>query len=239
MSREVHRPGAAPHRHLPPIIAAPLLAAVLVATGTSLTPSLSVATAHTQAGTADCVTIGIPKPTLRYTYRHTESTGQTSQYAQQWDAVTPTGSRVRVTGPRGTEIQENEHHVQDDVVVLDRTTKRTPTGVVVEATAFKPGLVQDPGFRACVGRSWPIPSVAARYQSRQNTASASTPAGTLRILAIRERVTVPAGTFESVRYVRTSQSRDEYWKSVEHGVIVRHVATLPVGVVTEELVSIQ
>jgi hypothetical protein len=39
--------------------------------------------------------------------------------------------------------------------------------------------------------------------------------------------------------VRTSQSRDEYWKSLEHGVIVRHVATLPNSVVTEELVSIK
>jgi len=42
-----------------------------------------------------------------------------------------------------------------------------------------------------------------------------------------------------VRYVRTSQSTDEYWKSIEHGVIVKHTGTLPVGTVTDVLVSIR
>jgi hypothetical protein len=214
------------------------MAIVLAGLAVAHTPT-GAAGPQPQAGAANCVDIGIPKPSLEYTYRHTESTGRTTQYTQRWERVTPTGSRVRVAGPRGVVIQVNEHHVQDDVVVLYRTTKRTPTGVVVEATAFRPGLVQDPGFRACADRSWPIPAVTASYQSRQNTASASTPAGMLRVLAIRERVTVPAGTFDTVRYVRTSQSRDEYWKSLEHGVIVRHVATLPNSVVTEELVSIK
>ena len=67
----------------------------------------------------------------------------------------------------------------------------------------------------------------------------ATPAGTLRIVAIREKVTVPAGTFDAVHYIRTSQSTDEYWKSLEHGVIVKHIGTLPTGVVTEVLLSIK
>jgi len=99
--------------------------------------------------------------------------------------------------------------------------------------------VGDPAFRACAGRSWTIPSVTASYQSGATKASAATPAGTLRIVAIREKVTVPAGTFDAVRYVRTSQSTDEYWKSTEHGVVVKHIGTLPNAVVTEELVAIK
>ncbi len=53
------------------------------------------------------------------------------------------------------------------------------------------------------------------------------------------RVTVPAGTFDTVHYIRTSQSTDEYWKSLEHGVVVKHVATLPMGTMTEVLSAIR
>ena len=50
---------------------------------------------------------------------------------------------------------------------------------------------------------------------------------------------MPAGSFDTVHYVRTSQSNDEYWKSIEHGVVVKHIATTPVGTVTEVLVEIR
>ena len=50
---------------------------------------------------------------------------------------------------------------------------------------------------------------------------------------------MPAGTFDTVHYVRTSQSTDDYWKSIEHGVIVKHTGTLPVGTVSETLVEIR
>jgi len=104
---------------------------------------------------------------------------------------------------------------------------------------FQPGIIGDTGFRACAGRSWPIPSVTASYQSGQTKASTSTPAGTLRVVAIHEKITVPAGTFDTVHYIRTSQSTDEYWKSIEQGVVVKHVGTLPNAVVTETLISIK
>jgi hypothetical protein len=188
---------------------------------------------------ANCVTIAIPNPSVGYTYDHAETTGNRSQYTQHWESVTATGSRVRVTGPRGTEIQVNEHHIVDDVMVLDRQSKVNATGGVIDATAFRPGIVGDPAFRTCAGRSWPIPSVTAIYQSGQINASSGTPAGTLTIIAIRERVNVPAGQFDTVHYIRTSQSTDEYWKSIDHGVVVKHIATLTGAVVTEVLLSIR
>jgi hypothetical protein len=48
------------------------------------------------------------------------------------------------------------------------------------------------------------------------------PNGVETITNLRSRQTVPAGTFDTVEYVRTSQSRDVYWKSTVHGVIVKH-----------------
>lgn len=191
------------------------------------------------AAPADCLPIATPKPSVSYTYQLTQSNGPRSQYTHNWESVTPTGSRVRVTSPRGTEIQVTEHHIEDDVSILDRQSKLNANGGVIDATTFRPGMVGDPAFRACAGRSWTIRAVTATYQSTQAKASAQTPAGTLRIVAIREKVTVPAGEFDTVHYIRTSQSTDEYWKSIEHGVVVKHVATLPGAVVTHLLASIK
>ena len=63
---------------------------------------------------------------------------------------------------------------------------------------------------------------------------------TLRGGAVRRR-----GRFQSIRYTRTMatpvrQSVDEYWKSIDHGVvIVKHTSTLSGGASTEVLVSIR
>jgi hypothetical protein len=187
----------------------------------------------------DCVTIGTPKPSLTYVYQHSEPRGTVTEIMTIWESVTATGSRGRTTGPQGVIVQVNEHHIADDVAVLDQSTKLDAKDIEIDTTTFRPGLVSDPAFRACAGRSWPIPPVTASYQSSQTNASASTPAGTLKIVAIRERVTVPAGTFDTVHYIRTSQSTDEYWKSIEHGVVVKHIATLPMGTVTEVLSAIR
>jgi hypothetical protein len=110
-----------------------------------------------------------PNPSVGYTYDHAETTGNRSQYTQHWESVTATGSRVRVTGPRGTEIQVGEHHIVDDVMVLDRQSKVNANGGVIDATAFRPGVVGDPAFRACAGRSWPIPSVTATSNPARST----------------------------------------------------------------------
>jgi hypothetical protein len=218
-----------------------LVAAVLAASAvlTINAAPVEAPQAARSAQSGDCVTIGTPKPGVTYHYTHAQSNGVTTQTSHQWETVTPTGSRVKNVGPAGTQIQVNEHHIVDDAAVLDRTSKESATGVVLEATSFKPGLVSDPAFRACAGQTWAIPSVTAAFQSQQQKASAQTPAGNLRIVAIRERITVPAGTFDTVRYIRTSQSVDEYWKSIEHGVVVKHIATVSGVTITETLTAIK
>ena len=106
-------------------------------------------------------------------------------------------------------------------------------------TSFRPGIVGDPAFRACAGRTWQIPAVTALFQSGTLKVTQQTPAGSLRIVGIRERVTVPAGTFDTVRYVRTSQSTDEYWKSIDQGVIVKHIGKVNAVTITETLTAIK
>ena len=209
---------------------------VPVVTGCLLTFSTGLQSANTAQ---DCVTIATPKPALGYTYQHLESTGRKTAYTNHWESVTETGSRVRTTRGGAVIIQVNRHHIADDVAVLDESRQMNARGGVVQSTRFSPGMASDPAFRACAGRSWRIPAVTASFRSAQNSASAATPAGTLKIVAIREAITVPAGTFATVHYIRTSQSVDEYWKSIEHGVVVKHIGKLPGAVVTEVLVAIK
>lgn len=188
---------------------------------------------------ADCVTIGVPKPALVFSYEHVESTGARGTRTEQWEVVNAAVARVRTTRDGTVTFQANSYQVRDDVAVLEKTTRLNATGGVMDTTTFMPGLILDPVFRACAGRSWNIAASTASYQSPQNSASAPTPAGELRIIAIREKVTVPAGTFDTVHYTRTSQSNDEYWKSIEHGVVVKHIGRLPNYTVTETLQSIR
>lgn len=216
-----------------------LLGAVLTAALGVVMVQAGIHERQDRAASSDCVTIGKPNPQKVYVYRHVESTGNSTETTQQWESVTETGSRVKITGPSGRMSQVNEHRIVDDVAVLHRTTKLDAFDQPAESTSFSPGLISDPAFRACAGRTWTIASVAATFRSSRIKATSATPAGTLRIVALRERTTVPAGTFQTVRYVRTSQSRDEYWKAIEAGVIVKHTATVNGQLVTETLVAIK
>jgi hypothetical protein len=191
------------------------------------------------ASAGDCVAIGTPRPGATYHYTRSQSNGTTTENSQQWESVTPAGSRLKTTGPGGTQIQVNEHEIVDNVAVLKRTSRQSAAGAVIETATFAPGIPSAPAFRACAGKSWTIPPATATFQSGQRTGTATSPAGTLKIVNIRERITVPAGTFDVVHYIRTSQSVDEYWKSTQHGVVVKHVATLSGVTFTETLIAIK
>jgi hypothetical protein len=194
-----------------------------------------------QAGQAgNCVPIATPQPARVFTYEHVDPGGK-STTTEQWESVTQTGSRVKTTGPAGVQIQINSFHIANDVAVLTLSRKTSAGGGLISSTEFSPGVVSDPVFRACAGQSWTIPSVTASFSSSSGqSGSAATPSGSLRILAIHEKISVPAGAFDTVHFVRgTSLSSDEYWKSIEHGVIVKHVATSRGGGVTETLMSIK
>ena len=217
-----------------------LAAGVIAGAMASASPGAVSTRAGAQAGKApagDCVTIGTPKPGVGYTYSHITSTGANSEYTQYWESVTDTGSKVRIVRSRQTLIQTSVYKVVDDVAQISRMTKAEGTRVT-ESTTFRPSLVSDPVFRACAGRVWAVPSVMAEFSGTPG-GRAPTPSGTLTITNLRSRQTVPAGTFDTVEYVRTSQSRDVYWKSTVHGVIVKHIATVAGNTVTETLIRIQ
>jgi len=209
-----------------------------------LSPSLSAGpTQAASSATASCVDLGTPKPTLSYVHRYTSTQGST-EYTNKWVLINATGSHLITTqsasGAASTYV--SQHRVVDDVFVLDGSTATgaDANGPFKNSMAYKPGALGDPAFRACTGKTWTVPSVTATSNSLQGSFSTKTGAGTLAIVAIHESVTVPAGTFDTVRYVKTmGPVRDEFWKSIEHGVTVKRTSVQPGAVGTEILIAIK
>ena len=195
--------------------------------------------------TADCVTIGAPKPSVSYTYRYTDTTTST-EYTNQWVQFSATGSELITTRVNGRSTYNSRHSVADDVFVLESSAASgtDPSGPFANAMTYKPGAIGDPAYRACVGKTWTIAAVNATSKSGQGSFSVRTDPGTMQIVAVRESVTVPAGTFSTVRYTKTMNSGrgqvfDEFWKSIEHGVTVKRNSAQPGGVAAEVLIAVK
>jgi hypothetical protein len=194
---------------------------------------------------AGCVTIGTPKPNRGYTYRQTQSGGGTSEFTDWWEQFTKTGSRLLTTKGRQKGpgiLTVNRHRVVNDVLILD-SSSQSGAGAGGNST-YRPGVASNPAFRACERHNWPVPAVNVTNQSAQGTFSAMSDAGTLKIVSIHEPITVPAGRFDTVHYVRNLNTRsglqlNEYWMSIEHGVAVKRMHTISGVVITATLQAIE
>jgi hypothetical protein len=91
---------------------------------------------------------------------------------------------VRVTRQGGTEINVNEHHVVDDVMVLDRSSKLNANGGLIGATAFRPGVSAIRVSRLCGALL--ADCVGDRPTSRAEPGLRHHNSWNLRIVAIRE-----------------------------------------------------
>jgi hypothetical protein len=201
--------------------------------------------AEAQVKQADgCVTIGTPKSSHGFSYRQTQSSGGMSEFTDWWEQFTRTGSRL-LTTPGRTKgpgiLTVNQHRIVNDVLVLDSSSQSGPGAGGI--SSYKPGVVSAP-VRACQGRSWPVPAVKVTSRQAQGTFSAMSDEGTLKIVAIHEAITVPAGRFDTVHWVRNLRSKtgmqlNEYWTSTEHGVVVKRVHTIGGVVITATLQAIK
>jgi hypothetical protein len=192
-----------------------------------------------------CVTLGAPKPAVLYSYRYTDTSGATD-YTNQWKQFSVSGSELVTTRANGMSTYVSVHSVANDVFVLQSSTASgtDPGGPFTNSMSYSPGAIGDPAFKACEGQKWQIPAVNATSKSARGSFSMKTDPGALTIVSINETVTVPAGTFNTVRYTKTMNSgrgqvRDEFWKSIEHGVTVKRTSTQPGSVATEVLVAIK
>jgi hypothetical protein len=215
-----------------------------------LGPSPAVPAGHRawQAAAANCVTLGTPRPALSFTYRYSD-TSVSAEYTNRWEEFTATGSRMvttRTGANAGQSTYVSQHSVADDVFVLTGSTASGTdgSGPFNNTMTYSPGALGDPAFTACVGKTWKISPVNATSKSARGSFSMKTDAGTMTIVSVRESVTVPAGTFDTVHYTKTMNSGrgqvvDDFWKSTEHGVTVKRTSRQPGSVATEILVGVR
>ena len=205
---------------------------------------LSAAQSPTPAAPGNCVDIGAPKPTQTFSYRYSDAK-TTAEYSNQWQEFTATGSKlltIRTGANAGQNTYVSKHKVADDVFVLEASiaSGTDGNGAFTNSMTYSPGTIGDPAYRACEGKKWAIAAVNATLTSMQGSFSTKTQAGTLSIIKIRESVTVPAGTFETIHYVKTmGPVIDDFWKSIEHGVTVKRNSRQPGGIATEVLTGIK
>ena len=199
---------------------------------------------------AQCVAISAAKTEVDFVYRYTASSGDVSESTMRWLQFTPTSSRLRTTriGSKGPMVttEETEHTIENDLLVMrvDTVTGTDEAGAFSSSMTYSPGLIVMPAFRACVGQTVTIPAVTQTTKSNQRTSTAPSDSGELKIIAVDEQVTVPAGTFSAVRFTRTlNKSRGtevtEVWRSTQHGVTVKRVVTTPRTTATEVLLAIR
>ena len=193
---------------------------------------------------AGCVDIAMPKPGRGYSYRQTQSNGPATEFTDWWESFTKTGSRLLTTPGRSKGsgiLTVNKHRIVNDVLILDSSSQTGPGAG--GSSWYKPGVVSAP-MRACQGRSWPVSGVTVTNRSSQGTFSARSDEGTLKIVAFRESITVPAGKFDTAHYVRNMRTAaglqlNEYWTSIDHGIVVKRMHTVRGIVITATLQAIK
>ncbi len=227
------------------VFVAVMLTALLAAPrmNAAIQPPQAAAVAST-----NCVALGSPKPTVSYAYRYSD-TSTSTEYTNRWEQFTATGSRL-VTTKTGSSIGQStyvsQHQVVDDVFVLGASTAAGTDagGAFKNSMTYTPGAIGDPAYKACEGKTWKITPVNATSQSLQGTFSMKTDPGVMTIIKIHESMTVPAGTFDTVHYMKTMDSGrgqvvDEFWKSIEHGVTVKRNSRQPGSIAVEVLTAIR
>jgi len=199
---------------------------------------------------SDCVTVAAPSPSITYTYRYTDLSGSVSTLMRQWLESTNTSSRLRLThthAAQGTtaSVTTGKHRIVDDLVIVEtyETAGTNPAGAFSTRITHAPGLVDGPGFRVCQGRRWTIPAVQVTTAATPGGvfSTASSP-GTGEVLSIRELVTVPAGSFDTVHFKQIQNSPRgpivmTTWRAIKEGVNVRWEYATAGGVSVEVLTA--
>ena len=205
--------------------------------------------AATQQG-SQCVSINPPKSDVDFVYSYTSSTGEVSESTMRWLQFTPTASRLQTTRVAGdgrmVATEDTEHSIENDLLVMlrDSVTGTDHQGPFSSSMTYSPGMIVMPAFRTCAGLTVTIPSVAQTNKSNESTSTTQSDPGELKIIAVDVPVTVPAGTFSTVHFIRTLNKPrgtdvNEVWRSTLHGVTVKRVHTTPRTTATEVLQAIR
>jgi hypothetical protein len=203
----------------------------------------------------NCHTFGLVAPGTKASYR-SDAPGGVVTFTITWISDTPTQTKTtqKVTANNTTSDAETvldgevvgnlralKHFnlkVSSTVPVLGKVTTETDV-------TFTPSLVAGPAQGWCVGNTWTVPPVTEQIvvKSPQGTfpTTVTTIASTGEVLAVGESVTVPGGTFNTVKHRGSILSGSSVqtaitWTSMQHNIVVRQDTIDAGGAVTSTTV---
>lgn len=199
--------------------------------------------AVTPPATSNCHTFSLVQPGLKATYLSTTPSGNVT-FTITWISDTPTETRTtqKVTTPQATVDVETK--IDGEVVGLLRGMKHIYTKTITPVPGFGsttlevdidfvPSLIAGPAAGWCVGNTWTVSPVTETITSKSSFGpplppqTITTIASEGEVLAVGELVTVPAGTFRTVKYRHATVSGTGAvqpavtWTSMEHSIVVR------------------
>jgi hypothetical protein len=208
--------------------------------------------------TGTCHTFGLVRAGLVASYVSNPPTNFTITYIS--DTMIKTVTHQKVTTPQAT--AEADTILDGEVVnnlrgikhVNIKTTTQAPvigSFTIENDLDFVPSLIAGPSNGWCVGNKWSVPAVTETLTTKSPIAPPAsiiktTIASEGEVLAVGESLTVPAGTYQTVKYkgvvitdgnVQTAIT----WVSMEHNIVIKQQTLDANGAVTSsfEMVSLQ
>lgn len=203
----------------------------------------------------NCHTFGLVAAGTKASYQST-APGGTVTFTITWISDTPTQTRTTQKVNSNGTVSDAETILDGEVVGNLRSLKHFNVkvsstvpilGKVTTETdvTFTPSLVSGPAAGWCVGNTWAIPAVTENIvvKSPQGTfpSLVTTIASTGEVLAVGESITVPGGTFNTVKYRGSIVSGSSVqtaitWVSMEKNIVVKQDTIDGSGAVTSTTV---
>lgn len=186
-----------------------------------------------------CHTFSLVQAGLKATYSATSPSG-TANFTITYISDTPTQTKTTqvVSTPVGnanavTTIDGEVSGLLRGMKHIDITT--TISGFATEVDIdFTPSLILGPAAGWCVGETWSVAPVTETIVTKApfggpTTQIVTTIGGDGAVLAVGEMVTVPAGTFSTVKYRGVTFANNTVqeaitWTSMEHSIVVKQDA---------------
>jgi len=223
--------------------------------GVRKTPAVGVVTPGA------CHTFALVRPGLKASYLSTTPNGSAT-YTITYISDTPTQSKTTqvVSTPQGnanavTTIDGEVSGLLRGMKHIDITTSITLPVVGTMTTEvdidFVPSLILGPAAGWCVGNTWSVAPVTETVVTKAPfvtpvTTIVTTIGGDGEVLAVGEMVTVPAGTFRTVKYRGVTFANDTTqdsitWTSMDHSIVVKQDSfdANGVNVTATQLTSLQ
>jgi hypothetical protein len=187
-----------------------------------------------------CVNVPFVRAGLKATYRITDSSGvwtmvttvtaDGASQRKQTDHAVNSGGTSDIDSTFSFTMQSNLRLITRSVSNATTVAAGFPILVTTDST-FNPAMTLGPVTEFCSGATWPIPATTQTIVIGGTfpgpTTTVNRPAATGSVMAINESLTVPAGTFNTVKYHGVDGATDSniqstnVWVSIADGIMVK------------------